>query len=367
MNEPRQSKTTSRSLRRALATVAVAVLSLLTASVRGDDLVLERLGDFLNTLREGAKIPGMAAAIVGPNDILWERGFGRQDIDRALPMRTDTPLHVDGISQVLTAAMTLRCVEEGGLSLGTPAGQFRPSSPDRDATLGNLLTHTSDTPSGLVFAYRPERLEPLWPAVRVCRNGSFRKTMAALFEQLAMFDSIPGQDINQLVPPAEGIPSPDQVARYTRTLARLATPYAIDAQGRASQTQYTSTTLTPGTGVISTVRDLARFDVALKRGEIVRLSTLSEAWMTPVGANRQRLPHGHGWFVQTYNNVPVVWQFGVGDNGSSSLMVMLPAQKTTMILLANSSGLGKTQPKPLSSGDVTVSLFAQVFLDVFAR
>jgi CubicO group peptidase (beta-lactamase class C family) len=203
--------------------------------------------------------------------------------------------------------------------------------------------------------------------VRVCRNGSFRKTLAALFEQYAMFDSIPGQDINQLTPPAEGIPSADQSARYERTLTRLATPYAVDGQGRATPTQYTARTLTPGSGVISTVLDLAKFDLALKSGAIVRLSTLTDAWITPVGPNRQRLPHGHGWFVQTYNNVPVVWQFGVGDAGSSSLMVMLPAQKVTMILLANSSGLAKPLPQPLSAGDVTVSLFARVFLDVFAR
>jgi CubicO group peptidase (beta-lactamase class C family) len=145
----------------------------------------------------------------------------------------------------------------------------------------------------------------------------------------------------------------------------MATPYAVDASGRATPSRYTATTLTPGGGAITTVRDVARFDVALKKGDIVRLRTLADAWEPPIGANRQRLPHGQGWFVQNYNNVPVVWQFGAGDTGSSSLIVMLPGQGLTLILLANSNGLVK--PYPLAAGDLSVSPFGKLFLGIFAR
>jgi CubicO group peptidase (beta-lactamase class C family) len=350
---------------RAALTAAVAAVLLLNVSVRGDDLVMERFGEYLEAYRNQAAIPAMAAAIVGANDILWERAFGRQDIERSIAARTDTPFQVDGVTQLFSAAMTLRCVEDGGLSLTDLAGQYRPNSPDRNATLGQLITHTSDTPAGLVFSYKPERLDPIWPAIRACKNGSFRKTLSGLFEQLAMNDSVPGADINQLAPPAEGIPSPEQANRYARSLARLAVGYSVDAQGRPTPAPYVSTTLTPGSGAISTVRDLARFDLALKNGVLVRLVTLAEAWQAPMGAGRQRLPHGQGWFVQSYNNVPVVWQFGVGDPGSSSLVVTLPAQKLTLVLLANSSGLVK--PLPLAAGDLTVSPFGRLFLNVFAR
>jgi CubicO group peptidase (beta-lactamase class C family) len=201
--------------------------------------------------------------------------------------------------------------------------------------------------------------------VRFCEGGSFRKTLAGLFDYLGMMDSVPGPDAPTLAPPAEGVPSPQVADRYRRVLERLATPYFVDAQGRATKSQYTATTLTPAGGAISTVRDFARFDVALRRGQIVRLTTLVEAWQPPVGANKQRLPHGFGWFVQNYNNVPVVWQFGVGDPGSSSLVVTLPAQQLTLVLLANSSGLVK--PYPLSAGDLRVSLFGKLFLEVFAH
>ena len=103
----------------------------------------------------------------------------------------------------------------------------------------------------------------------------------------------------------------------------------------------------------------------LKNGDIIRRNTLAGAWEAPVGANGQRLPHGIGWFVQTHNGMPIIWQFGVGQNGSSSLVVTLPARGLTIILLANSNGLVK--PFPLAAGDLTVSPFGKLILNVFAH
>lgn len=353
-------------MRRAWLTTIVAAAVLMSISLRADDFVLDRFGEYLESLRAQVGIPGLAATVVGTSDILWERGFGRQDLESSLPARPDTPFHTDSLTQMFTAAMALRCVESGRLALDDRVGKYRPASPDADATIAQILTHTSDTPSGLVFSYRPDRLEPIWPAIRACEGGSFRKTLAGLLDRNAMMDSVPGPDAASLTPPAEGIPSAADADRYKKALARLAIPYSVDGQGRATPSHYTATTLTPGTGLISTVRDIARFDLALRNGIIVRLDTLTNAWQAPIGAKGQRLPHGLGWFVQNSNGQPVVWQFGTGDTGSSSLIVTLPARGMTVILLANSNGLAKTSPA-LSAGDLTVSPFGRLILGVFAH
>lgn len=355
-------------MRRAWLTTiaAAAVLSSVGLRADPDAFVLDRFGEYLESLRAQVGIPGLAATVVGTNDILWERGFGRQDLESAIPASPITGFHLDSVTQMFTAAMTLRCVESGRLSLDDRVGKFRPGSPDAAATLAQILTHTSETPSGLVFSYKPERLEPLWPAIRACEGGSFRKTLAGLLEGTAMMDSVPGPDVLSLTPPAEGIPSAQDAERYKNALTRLAVPYAVDGPGRATASRYTATTLTPGTGLISTVRDIARFDLALRSGIIVRLDTLTSAWQAPVGAKGQRLPHGLGWFVQNSNGQPVVWQFGAGDTGSSSLIVTLPARGMTVILLANSNGLARTSPA-LSAGDLTVSPFGRLILGVFAH
>jgi CubicO group peptidase (beta-lactamase class C family) len=363
-------------MRRFLLVVATAFALLGRTPRAAEDPRLERFGDYVESLRLQTGIPGLAVAIVGNNAVLWQRAFGRQDIERSIAARTDTPFQLDGLTQVFTATMVLRCVEEGTLSLSDPVGNlisptYRPRPAEPNATVGQLLTHTSGTPANLVFAYRPERLEPLVPVVRTCAVSSFRKTLSNMFEQLAMVDSVPGPDIISLVGPVEGYPTPEASVRYAAVLQRLATPYAVDQNRRAVVSPYATTVLTPAAGVISTVQDLAEFVLALRRGILLKPDTLASAWQAPLGPDGERLPHGDGWFVQSYNGETVVWQYGIGEkienrgDSSSSLMVMLPSRGLTLIILANSSGLAKSLS--LSAGDVSVSAFARVFLGLFAK
>jgi CubicO group peptidase (beta-lactamase class C family) len=123
--------------------------------------------------------------------------------------------------------------------------------------------------------------------------------------------------------------------------------------------------LKPSTGLITTVRDFAQFDLALKKPPLLlRADSISLAWTAPTGRDGRRLPHGLGWFVQSYSGQTVVWQFGSG-NASSSMVVTVPGRGLTMILLANSNGLAKGFN--LTAGDVSVSPFAKAFLGTFLR
>lgn len=351
-------------MRRTLSVLIVAAVLVVRTPLGAEDLVYTRFGDYLEALRIQAGIPGLAAVLVDRNAIQWERAYGSDDLERGIATRTDSPMHVDGLTETFTAALVLRCVEEGRLSLDDQIAKFKADSPDAGATIGEVLTHTSGSPEGLIYAYRPERLESLNVAIRACTGDSFRETLANLFDRLAMADSVPGPDVIRLVPPAEGILT-SEVARYTSVLDRLAVPYAVDSQRRASPSQYSATTLTPTKGIVTTALDLAKFDLGLKNGVVLETETLASAWRAPLGADGRRLPHGMGWFVQTYNGENVVWQFGTGENGSSSLMITWPTRSLTLILVANSTGLARTFQ--LSDGEVTTSPFGRVFLATFIR
>jgi len=325
----------------ALVSIAAATLCL-RVPMHAQDLVLDRFGDYLDSLRAQVGIPGMTAAIVGANDITWERAFGYSNVERLVQTRTDTPYHVDGLTQTLTATLVLRCVQDGRLSLDGRAG---------DATIRQLLTHTSGPADAPQFLYRPDRLAPLADAVSTCAGESFRAAVADLLDQHGMKDAVPGPDA-----------SPQ---RYASILDRLATPYAVNAQRRPSPSHYAATTLTAAAGLIATTRDLANFEVDLTHRGLLRPETLALAWSNPTTASGQLLPHGLGWFIQGYSGEPIVWQFGLGDNASSSLMIMLPRRALTLILLANSDGL--VNPLPLAAGDVLVSPFAKLFVGLFTR
>jgi CubicO group peptidase (beta-lactamase class C family) len=348
-------------MHRTLLTAVIGALLLVPAQPRAQsDAPLFRLiSDYVEALRIQAGIPALAVAVVGADEIVWEQAFGRQDVERSIPARVDTPFHVDGLTQLFTATYLLRCVEEGRLSLEDRVGEFRSDVPEPNASIRQLLTHTSGPSGNPTFQYRLDRLEPLTTVVRACAVESFRGSTMNIFDQLAMRDSVPGPDAPHLLPPAEGIPPAADKERYARTLERLAVPYRVDQRRRSTPSRYPATTLTPGGGLISTVHDLAQFDLALKDGWLLP-ETLSAAWSAPAGPGGEPLPHGLGWFTGTHGGERIVWQYGVGENASSALMVTMPERHTTYILLANSPGLA--EPAPTSVSQLVASPFLRVLL-----
>jgi CubicO group peptidase (beta-lactamase class C family) len=353
------------SMRRPLLLLTMALSLSVGALVHAaDDFLLSRFSDYLESLRTQAGIPGLAAAIVGPGNVLWEGSFGQQDVERNIAVRFDTPFQLDGTTQAIVASLAVRCASDGWLSLDDPVSKFAPSSPDAGATIRQLLTHTTAGPNGLTFSYRPERLAPVAAAIAGCTDSTFRWGVSHLFDNMAMVDSVPGSDVVRLTAPAEAFTAL-ALQRYADVLRRLAMPYAVDGRGRATPSSYVASTLTPASGLISTIGDLEKFDLALKKGDVLRPDALAFAWTPPTDAKGQPLPHAYGWFMQTYNGERIVWQFGVSDNASSSMIITVPRRGVTLILLANSQGLAR--PFGLSAGDVTVSPFARLFLSIFVR
>lgn len=353
-------------MRRILFTFVVAGCLLARTPLSADDLVYTRFGDFLESLRVQAGIPGMVAAVVGRDAVEWERVYGHADLERNIATRIDTPIHVDGITETMTAALVLRCAEQGRISLEDRVSKFKPTSPYATSTLRQVLTHTNGPVENLTYSFNPDAVNSAMAAViRACTDDSFRETVANLIYQFGMGDSVPGADAGSLDPPSAGILT-DESPRYNRALARLAVPYAVDPTSkRATISRYTETTLIPATGLISTVQDLEKFDLALKRGFLLRPDTLALAWRAPVNAAGHRLPHAMGWFSQNYLGQEIYWQFGSGINGSSSLIVMWPTRSLTFIAVANSTGLSRGFK--LEAGDLQSSPFGKLFLSLFIR
>jgi CubicO group peptidase (beta-lactamase class C family) len=351
-------------MRRPVLVLTVAVSVVLSVVVRAaDDLVLDRFGAYLDTLRTQAAIPGLAAAIIGSNSVVREFTFGWRNVDRSFHVEGDTPFHVDGLTQMVTASLVLLCAEQNKLSLDDRIGQYSTNTGEPDATLRQILNHTSKQGDALVFSYRLERLDLLTAPLAACFDEPFRQAMAGFLETraLMMIDSVPGPDATTPAA-ADGIDQSD-IDRYKRALDRLATGYVVNGSTPVA-TAYSAQTLTPRSGLITSVRDFAQFDLGLKMGKILRPESIAAAWTPPFGANGRRLPHGLGWFVQSYNGETVVWQFGTGT-ASSSMVITVPGRGLTLVLLANSNGLARGFN--LAAGDVSVSPFAKAFLNTFLR
>ena len=318
---------------------------------------------YLESLRAQAGIPGMSAALVQDGQIVWERGFGFQNVDARIRATPDTPYPIADISQTLASVLVLQCAEERQLGIDDPIRRYGGGVPEQAATVRQVLSHTS-AGAGEVFRYEPERYAQLTPVIESCVPQPYRKTVAVnVLERLAMKDSVPGRDLVDPNVLTERLFSNDVLERYHKVLERVALPYKVDKRGRATRTELSPEGINAATGLVTTVRDFARFDAAIDEAVLLRAETLAAAWSPDTTDLQTVLPTGLGWFVQTYRGEPVVWHFGVIANGYSSLVVKLPSRHTTFILFANSDGL--SSPFQLDAGDVTRSLFATLFLRLY--
>jgi CubicO group peptidase (beta-lactamase class C family) len=354
-------------MRTLLPALACALLSL-TAITSAQQPVFTPYGivpvldAYLEALRHQAGIPGMSAAIVRDGMVLWEKGYGFQNLSTREPATPATPYPLGDASGSLAAILLLQCVEQGRLALDVPLGNYGIAIPERTATLRDLLSHRQGPGQGEPFQYRPERYGQLAAVTEWCAPQPYRKSVShRIINRLAMVDSVPGTDLAspQLVLP-EGLYEEAELERYRSVLARMATGYRVEGRGRIEQALLTPMPMSAMGGLVTTVRDLAKLDGALDQRLLLLEDTLSQAWHPVTGYRGTGLPTGLGWFVQSYNGQRVVWQFGLVANAYSSLIIKLPERNLTFILLANSDRL--VAPFQLPAGDVSRSLFATLFL-----
>ncbi len=320
------------------------------------------LDAYLDALRQQAGIPGMSAAIIRDGQILWEKGYGFQNVvtrERATPA---TPYMLGDASGTLAAILLLQCVEQRRLDLDTPLGSFGIDIPERTASLRDLLSHRQNDAQGLPFVYSPERYGQLTAVMEWCAPQPYRKSVShRILNRLAMVDSVPGTDLrdpNLRLP--EELYEPEELERYRRVLERMAVGYRVESRSKADRFDPLPAPMTSIGGLVTTVRDLAKLDGALDKRVLLLDETLAQAWQPTPGVTGAAMPTGLGWFVQSYNGQRVVWHFGQVPNAYSSLIIKLPERNLTFVLLANSDKL--VVPFNVQLGDVSRSVFAALFL-----
>ena len=348
-----------RNLRLPIVALAIALCSAQEAAAQ--TLTLSFFERYLESLRVQAGIPGLSGAVIQNGFVVWEKGLGRADVGLNTPATVDTPYAIGGMSQALSATLLFRkCVDQSYLSTLDPVRVWFPAFSEPETRIGHLLAHAA--PGG-GFKYDQGRYASLTPVIETCTNTRFRDLLNTdLFEQLGMFSSVPGAAV--ATPTLEDMElfTEPQLQRFADVIRRSAIPYRVTG-GRATKSDVLPLPLDASTGIVTTVRDLEKFDLALRDNFLLSPQTRLAAW-TNVNVGGVPLPTGYGWFVQNYAGLQLVWHYGMVKDAWSSLILKVPARDLTFILLANSDGL--SAPFALDQGDVTTSLFAKLFLNLLA-
>src|SRR5437867_6339052 len=115
--------------RRLLICAAVLLGALLppevnAQQVRPKESELRRFERVLDSLRQRVAIPGLSAAIVFDDSVIWSRGYGYADRDSQIAATPHTAYEVASLSKPFGAVLLLRLVHEGTVRLDDPMSKY---------------------------------------------------------------------------------------------------------------------------------------------------------------------------------------------------------------------------------------------------
>ncbi|MGI8498485.1 MAG: serine hydrolase domain-containing protein [Gemmatimonadaceae bacterium] len=335
----------------------------------------ERLATRFDSLRRSQSIPGLAVVILRDTMVVLARGFGLADIDRQLPITPDTPFDIASVSKPISAVVALRLAEDGVLDLDRPMRRYQGFSEFCDAvraeggiffgdlgceddrlTLRHVLSMTANGEPGTRFWYNP----PVYSWASRPMSEAARRPFSELVDSLIFRPSA----MNHAARIHRRLPLRPELA------ALLATPYHVDSTGRLARSGPPPPQGDGAAGgVVASAMDLARFDVALSNGRLLKPDWRAKLWIRTRTRSGAVLPYGLGWFVADYAGRRLVWHTGLWEGRYSALYLKVlsdrAAERLTLILLANSDGLQwKTR---FDEAAVERSPFAAAFLMAFSK
>lgn len=128
--------------------------------------------------------------------------------------------------------------------------------------------------------------------------------------------------------------------------------YHKNSKGKISIAEQTNLSdRIPGGGLYSTVSDMLRFGDAILNFTIIKESTFKMMIENP-NLKTQGNGYGLGWYLYGENpNYGNVYGHNGTQTGASTFLMLLPEQKTTIVVLSNTSGAMQT------ISDITIKLF----------
>jgi CubicO group peptidase (beta-lactamase class C family) len=299
-------------------------------------------------IRNTLRIPGMSAAILENQKVLWMRGFGYADLENKVPATPETLYSIASATKTFGSTLVMQLVETGRVSLDEPVADYPPSRyaapiTDRRVRIRHILSHTSEGTPGTEFKYNGALYDIITSVIEKKYGAPFAQVLTRqILDPLHMMESVPGHNV---------IDNPEEARRYAPALARFAKPYAFYGKGEVVAATYPGRDISASAGLLTTVRDFAKFDVAIDRHVLLQPKTQELAWTPFVSNAGDTLPYGLGWFVENYRGERMIWHSGNWGSGFSAIYFKLPARNLSMILLANSEALsdpfwvpGQTNP-----------------------
>ena len=315
--------------------------------------------------------PGASVLVVQEGRPVLRKGYGLANVELSVPVRPEMVFRVGSATKQFTSACILKLVEQGRVRLDDPISKYFADypAPAAGVTIQQLLTHTSGIKSATEMpAWFPHMRED-WSVEQVI--GVFRNEPLEFAPGTRWHYTNSGYILlGAILEEVTGRPYADVVADWIfRPLGMKDTRYDHEASiipGRAQgyrqtpdgviNAPYLSMTqpFSAG-GLVSTVDDLARWQSALDRGEILSPESRRRMWTPVVLPDGRPTRYGYGWIVGSYEGHAVV-EHGGTVNGFATANMRLPDDRIYVAVLSNCGGCADPRTLALTAATTLLGI-----------
>ena len=302
-----------------------------------------------------------AVLVVRDGRLLFEGAYGLADRERGIPNTPLTQFRVGSMNKMLTAVATLQLVQAGTLRLDAPLGTYLPDYPNVEVaskvTPHHLLTHTGGTGDifGPEFTARRSELRTPGDYLGLYGTRGLKFAPGSRFDYSNYGFMLLGAVIERVA----GTGYDDYVAAHVHAPARMtatgSAPEESLVPGRAVgyTRQLVPGTLasnaptlpyrgTPAGGGYSTVRDLARFAVALREYWLLDSAHTALLLDGKVATIRPGARYAYGFFDRVVGGRRMVGHSG-GAAGMNGDLAFEPNGGYVVVVLSNFDPPAATQ------------------------
>lgn len=353
-------------MNRIIVGVCAVAFYVVSGLAHGADGFADQARDLLGSIYTD-QTPGAVVVVSRDGEVVFNEAFGMASLELDVPMAPDHILRLASITKQYTAAAILALAEEGKLSLDDPLSKFLPEFPVGEATVHQLLNHTSGiksytsiegymdserirkdlTTEELVAVFADEPVD-FAPGERWAYNNSGYVLLGAIIEQVT--EKPWNEFIRERLLEPLGIESTDAYADSTVLPGRVP-GYAGPADEPTNAGHLSMTQPHAAGALMSTAIDMDRWQRALHGGRV-----LSEALYTrmtePEAVTEETYgghAYGYGLLLGDWMGQPAIYHGG-GINGFTTFAFWLPEEELSIVVLTNRAGPG------WSTQDVTLRL-----------
>jgi CubicO group peptidase (beta-lactamase class C family) len=322
-----------------------AVLLLVLAGCASGGVSVEREIDELMRSYQG-EVPGASVLVVRNGRSIVRRSYGLANLEERIAATPATNYRLASVTKQFTAAAILLLAEDGRLALDDPARKWFPELPEavRDVTIRHLLTHTSGIVDyeevipdgtteqlrdadvlrllevenriyfapGSAYRYSNSAYALLALIVERASGGSFASFLhQRIFTPLGMIGSVAFE---------EGVSEvPHRAYGYSK----------VDCSWVRTDQSVTSAVLGDG-GIYSSIDDLAKWDRALRDGQLLQPESLRLAFTPATDTDKAGVAYGFGWRISG----EMLWHSGE-TRGFRNVLLRFPQRELTVVVLTN--------------------------------